>query len=196
MKASVQLLAGVALLVLALGGADSYAQFGGRGGFGGMRGGTRGEQANQGKNQDFRLAQPESESYEQIEYRLSLLEEDLHLQPEQRALWEFFASKVRAYAGDLVREKSRAMTSASGGVAGKTGIQHIEQAADSARNRATALEDIAEAAKNLYAGLTPNQKALADARIVTIVAPQPRVSPAPGGGSNLPDLGSSGRTQR
>ena len=37
---------------------------------------------------------------------------------------------------------------------------------------------------------------LADVRIATIIAPQSRAAPGPGNDSNLPDLGSSGRTQR
>jgi len=199
MNARGQLLAGIATLVFALGATDSYAQFGGRGGLGGVFGGSRGGNRDQGNRQDNRInrpAQQESDSYEQMEYRLSLLEEDLHLQPNQSAAWESFAGKVRAYAGDLARVRARAMTPPSGSGTGSGGVQHVEQAADAARNQATALDEIAAAAKTLYAGLTPDQKQLADVRIVTIVAPQPRVLPGQGSGPNLPDLGSSGRMQR
>ena len=193
------LLAGIATLVFALVATDSFAQFGGRGGLGGVFGGSRGgnrDQGNRQGNRNDRPAQPVSDSYEQMEYRLLPLEEDLHLQPSQIASWESFASKVRAYAGDLARVRARAMTPPSGTGTGSGGIQHIEQAADSARNQATALDDIAAAAKTLYAGLTPDQKRLADVRIVTIIGPQSRAVPEPGSGSNLPDLGSSGRMQR
>ena len=193
MSARTPLLAVIATLMLMLGPADSFAQFGSKGGvFGGSRGGNR----DQGKGSDYRRpGQQDNDSYEQTEYRLSLLEEDLRLQSTQRAPWESFAGKVRAYAGDLAREKARAMAAPSAGNS-TTGVQHIEQAADTARNHATALEDIAAAAKTLYAGLTPEQKFLADARIITIVAPPPRAAPAPGSGSNLPDLGSSSRPSR
>lgn len=199
MNARAQLLVAIATLVFALGATASYAQFGGRGGLGGVFGGARGGSRDQGNRQDNRINRPvqqENNSYEQMEYRLSLLEEDLHLQPNQIASWESFAGKVRAYAGDLARERARAMTPPSGGSTGSGGVRHIEQAADSARNRATALDDIAAATKTLYAGLTPDQKQLADVRIVTIVAPQPRAIPGQGSGSNLPDLGSSSRMQR
>jgi len=62
---------------------------------------------------------------------------------------------------------------------------------DSARNRLAALEEVETAAKALYQALNPTQRALADMRIPTIIAPRPAVSAAFGSGSNLPDLGSS-----
>ena len=114
-----------------------------------------------------------------------------HEQPGQRGPWDVFATKVRAYAGDIARARARGatVTATSGG-----GLRHIDLATDTARNRVTALEDIATAAKVLYAGLTPNQATLADMRIPTIVAPQRRPAAPPDAGYNLPDLGSSGRT--
>ena len=190
------LLAGVAALGIALAATDCHAQMGGFGGFGGnsrggrSQGGSRDQNNNQQDYRNNRPLQPDSDSYEQIEFRLTLLEEDLHLQPAQLALWDSFAGKVRAYAGDLARARARAMTAPAGG--STSGVQLIEQAADAARNRATALDDVAGAAKTLYAGLTPEQKMLADARIATIITPQARAAAA----SNLPDPGSSGRTQR
>jgi hypothetical protein len=195
-----RLLVWLTTLALAFGAADTFAQFGSRGGMGGMggmSGGSRGGHGNSGGNSDKTNRQPQVDpnSYEQIEYRLSLLEEDLKLQQGQVAAWNTFADRVRAYAGDLAREHARAMTVSSTGSTAVGGIEHIEQAADSARNRATALDDIGAAAKTLYAGLTPDQKMLADARIVTFVAPPPRVTPGSDSGSNLPDLGSSSHTR-
>ena len=191
-----RLLAGIVILVFALGTTTSFAQFGG---WGGKSGGARSGNRNQGNTQESRNIRPpqqENDTYEQMEYRLQLLEEDLHLLPDQRNSWDSFAGKVRAYAGDLARARARAMTSPSGATAGISGVQHIEQAADAARNRATALDEIAAAATTLYAVLKPEQKMLADLRIASFVAPQPRAAPAQAGGSNLPDLGSSGRMQR
>jgi len=196
MGARARLLAGIAMLVFALAATESFAQFGGMGGMSGRsRGGNR-DQGNSQENRNYRPVQQENDTFEQIEYRLQSLEEDLHLQPEQQASWGAFAAKVRAYAGDLARARARAMTSSSTGGTSVSGVQYIEQAADTARNRATALDDIAVSAKTLYAGLKPDQKMLADVRIATIIAPQSRATPAQASGSNLPDLGSSGRTQR
>jgi hypothetical protein len=193
MFSRIQLLSGIMLLVFAAGATDCLAQFGGRGsrgGQGGMSGGARGDN----RDQEIRPGRPDLESLEQVDYRLSILEEDLRLNPTQRTPWDSFANKVRAYAGDIARARARIANAPLTG--GATGVQHIEQAADDARNRATALDDIAIAAKTLYAALTPEQKYLADSRIATIVAPPPRTTPAQANGANLPDLGAGGRVPR
>jgi hypothetical protein len=196
MKARVQLISGTAILIAGLLTADSFAQFGGMGGMSGRsRAGNRGDVNNQDKSIK-RPTQQDNDTYEQIEYRLSLLEEDLHMQPEQRAAWESFDAKVRAYASDLTRANQRAATLSSSVNGGVDGVQYIEQAADSARNRAMALDDIAAATKTLYIGLKPDQKMLADVRIATIIAAQRRTGAAQTTGSDLPDLGSTVRTQR
>jgi len=89
---------------------DASAQFGGS--FGGARGsrGSRGGES-QGGNRDNRnqrpAAAPDANSYEQIDYRLSLLQEDIKLTAEQSAAWQAFASKARSYVGDLAHERSR-----------------------------------------------------------------------------------------
>lgn len=166
---------------------DAYAQFGGT--WGGSRSsrGERGSRSEAPVNREARqVAMPDANSYEQIEYRLSLFEEDLKLTAGQNKPWQAFAANVRAYAADLARERAHGM-SASAASAGA--LQHVAQAVDAARNRLAALEEVETAAKDLYQALTPEQKALADVRIPTIVAP--RQAPMAGRGveSNLPDLG-------
>ena len=49
-------------------------------------------------------------------------------------------------------------------------LQRLDHAVDVARNRLTAVEDIAAAAKKLYAGLTPEQQSIADPRLATAIA--------------------------
>ena len=198
MKSCSQFLMAVVIIALVFGATDSFAQFGGsRGGMGGMSGGSRGGGRDQNSKQDNRNnSQPQQavDSYEQTEHRLQLMEEDIPLQPDQRPLWDSFAGKVRAYASDLARARARERTPpAEGGTA--SGVHFVEQIADAARSRATALDDIAIAAQALYDKLAPTQKVLADARIVTLVAPV-RADSVQDSVSNLPDLGSSGRTQR
>ena len=176
----------LALAVLAT---DVSAQYGGGGGFGGRggRGMSRGDGTRPGNSTPRPILSEEALS-DQAEYRLSLLEEDLHLQPEQRKAWQSFADSVRAYMSDLARERTRLASAPSSAV----GLQHIDHAVDSARNRLTALEDIAAAAKILYAALSPEQKTLTDARMVSIVAPRPLQPGMPASANNLPDLGSGG----
>ena len=190
----------LAVLVLMMGAAESYAQFGGRasrGGGGVFGSGARGSSPQNENNRVARPTPPDAESYDVIEYRLSLLEEGLRLQATQLKSWDTFAQKVRAYASDLARERARALAAPSGSAANVGGIRHIEQAADSARNHATALDDIAAAAKALYSGLTSEQTALADIRIPTIVAPAPpRAAPGNHNEFNLPYIGSGSRPAR
>ena len=180
---------------------DASAQFGGMGGpFGGARGGRmdrggRGGES-QGINRESRnerpVVTPDSNSFEQIDYRLSLLQEDIKLTAEQSAAWQSFASKARAYAGDLARERTRGAVAVPANLPPPAnGLQHISQAVDGARNRLAALEEVETSAKALYQTLTPSQKTLADLRIPAIIAPRPAISGGIGAGSNLPDLGSS-----
>jgi hypothetical protein len=49
-------------------------------------------------------------------------------------------------------------------------LQRIDRAVDMARDRLTAIEDIALAAKSLYARLTPEQQQVADPRLANIIA--------------------------
>jgi LTXXQ motif family protein len=170
----------------------SLAQMGRPGGPGGGMGGRRG-----GSQDDFGRKGPSSQpiqiqdDYELVEHRLMLLEEDLQLRPAQREAWQVFVASVRGYAGDLARERARAVRPSAGMASG--GVQHIEQALDTARNRLTALEDIAAAAKSLYAVLSTEQKKMADSRVATIVAPRPRITSAAGGASGARDLGNDER---
>lgn len=151
------------------------AQLGGVGGMGGKRGGmsdrNRTEQSN---NAQRERPAADGLTYEIVEYRLTLMEEALKLTPAQHNEWQVFAKNVRTYAADVARERARnaAPTSvtASGGY--QAGTLYIGQVVDAARNRLTALEDIETAAKALYLTLTADQKAIADMRIPTFIAPR------------------------
>jgi hypothetical protein len=154
-----------ALLVVS----DAQAQFGG--GFGrGMRGGDRDRNSgNPAGHVERPPATPDPASYEQIDYRLMLLEEDLRLAPPQINVWQSFAGKVRAFASDQAREQARLQgTNAMQPV----GLQHIGQVVDGERNRLTALEDIESAATALYRELTAEQKILADMRMPSLIMPR------------------------
>lgn len=150
---------------------DAYAQMGGMGGMGGMgRGSREGGSSRERERASAPVPQPEPDSFEQIDYRLSLLEEALKLQNTQWNAWNAFANKTRAYAQDVLRERGREALGTS--ASQMRGLPHIGQAVDVARNRLAALEDVEVAAKALYGQLSPDQQAMADARIPTIVAPR------------------------
>jgi len=164
---------------------DSQAQFGGFGSR--SRGGDQGQGGKQ--NYQNNHQPPDPDSYEQTEYRLALLEDDLHLQAAQRTPWNTFADKMSAYASDLARARARSTTIPATGNS-FNGVQVIEQAADAARNRATALDEVAIAAKALYATLSTDQKMLADIRISAMINPPGRLTKPQTDNSSLPNLGS------
>ena len=185
---------GAALLAATLMSAEAFAQFsvyGGRGGRpGGAVGGARGIEPppqGSGSRNERRVTAPDAGSYEQIEYRLSALQDELKLAPAQDAAWQAFAAKTRAYAADIARERARNLR-ASASVALPDGQQHVTQAVDAARNRLAALEEVEAALKALMPVLTPEQQALADLRIPLLIAPRPSGFPGVAGDA-LPDLG-------
>jgi hypothetical protein len=102
------------------------------------------------------------------EYRLELLREDLKLTPGQLPLWKAYADKVIALAADMSRERGRLQATLQ-----MKAMQRIDQSVDVARNRLTALEDIASAAKSLYGQLAPEQQSIADARLATTLPGSP-----------------------
>ncbi|HYL90926.1 MAG TPA: hypothetical protein VEU32_19410 [Burkholderiales bacterium] len=52
---------------------------------------------------------------------------------------------------------------------GRAVVQKVDRIVDVARDRLTALEDIAQAAKDLYAKLTPEQQSAADPRLANLM---------------------------
>ena len=90
------------------------------------------------------------------------LQEDLKLTPVQLPLWETYLDRVRALGNDVVRERTQRP-------AGRTVTQQIDRIIDVARNRLAALEDIAQAAKDLYAKLTLEQQASANPRLANLM---------------------------
>ncbi|MBV9191071.1 MAG: Spy/CpxP family protein refolding chaperone [Betaproteobacteria bacterium] len=102
------------------------------------------------------------------------LHEDLKLTPVQEPLWDTYLEKVRLLGNDVVRERVQQPS-------GRTVTQQIDRIVDTARNRLAALEDIAQAAKDLYAKLTPEQQPTANPRLANLMlmplAPQGGGSP-------------------
>ena len=156
--------------------ADAMAQF--RGGVpgGGMRG-SRDGQGSYGRDQRPGGEQGpaiQEDAVSLTEYRLQLLRDDLKLTSVQQPLWDTYADKVSALATDISRERGRLRATLQ-----LTALQRIDQSVDVARNRLTALEEIASAAKALYGRLTPEQQSIADARLATTI-PAVSVAGTPG----------------
>ena len=99
-----------------------------------------------------------------LETTLHEFHEDLKLTGEQEPLFERYADSIRALGRDVLRDRS--LTSAAATLAL---LQRIERNVDTARNRLAAVEEIADAAKALYAKLTPEQQTKADPRLATLM---------------------------
>ena len=105
--------------------------------------------------------------------------------------WQDFQKKVRLYAADVARQRAARTAPVSLAAAQPGAQRHLAQAVDDARNRLAALEDVEAAARALLQVLGDDQRALADTRIPTIVAPRPLAQPAteptlPRGGGATP----------
>jgi hypothetical protein len=99
-----------------------------------------------------------------IEVTLHEFHEDLKLSPGQEAAWEAYVERIRALMSDIARERVQ-RDKAPIGV-----LQRLDRVVDMARDRLTAVEDIAISAKALYAQLTPEQQRVADPRLANIMA--------------------------
>lgn len=109
--------------------------------------------------------------HELVAVRMSQLEEDLRLQPPQAAAWSRWRESVQRLLDD--RRRTARTTPAEA-----TAPQRLDAIADGARNRLAAVEDVVDAAKALYAQLSPEQRSVADRRLAlplsTLAGTDPR----------------------
>jgi len=102
-----------------------------------------------------------------VTMRMGQLEEDLNLRPDQRGAWKVYRDRVMQMLDDQ-RRAARAATAYS--AIETSAPKRLDALADAARNRLTAVEDIVDAGKALYASLTPEQRTLADRRLALPLA--------------------------
>jgi hypothetical protein len=102
---------------------------------------------------------------EQVQIQLGELEEDLRINSAQRRLWSVFADRVLKLAGDVTRDRDKLRFPKG------TAAEQFDFVADTARDRLTAIEDIGDAGKQLYAALSPAQREMADRRLVRLAIP-------------------------
>ncbi len=133
----------------------AFAQFGGRRGRGGMGGGPDAGQGKAGK----------AEATPMLEVTLHELQEDLKLAPEQQPLFDVYAESLRGLANDVARDRQRQSAKA----ARASLLERIDHNVDALRNRLAAVEDIAQAAKAMYAKLNSDQQRAADPRLATLM---------------------------
>lgn len=132
------------------------------------------------RNNEARMAG--ANYFELVTLRIAQLEEDLNLAPAQLPAWNTYKERLTRMLDD---QRRGARVSASETTAPK----QLDGLADIARNRLTAVEDIVDAGKAMYAVLTPEQKAVADRKLVLPLATMTgndagtdvRRAPRPGG---------------
>jgi hypothetical protein len=182
MHISRKLIAALLAGITALPAHELMAQFRGGGGFpgggtGGMRGG-KGRDAPADGVKEQRPAARENRA-DQSESVMEELRQDLKLAPGQQAAWQAYIDKVKAYAADMARERSRGQVGVQKDPPQQMdALQQIERSIDGARNRLAGLEDIVLAARALYDSLSPEQKAVADARLAKIIPATAGATPA------------------
>jgi Spy/CpxP family protein refolding chaperone len=104
---------------------------------------------------------------ELVTMRVGQLEEDLNLRPDQLGAWKVYRDRIM----QLLEDQRRALRAASAYTASDTSApKRLDALADAARNRLTAVEEIVDAGKALYASLTPEQRTLADRRLALPLA--------------------------
>lgn len=147
--------------------ADALAQFGGGGLGGGMGGGRSrggGMRDHQQQQRPEKPALAPETGINMLEQTIEELRTDLNLRPTQVPAWETYIGKARLLASDIARERLQATASTQ-----TSALKLIDRSVDAARNRLTALEEIGEAGKALYALLTPEQQAIADPRLAALM---------------------------
>ena len=100
-----------------------------------------------------------------------LLEEDLRIRPEQQKLWLNYRDRVLRLADDAQRTARTALAGTM------SAPERLDRLSDIARDRLTAIEDIVEAGKQLYAALNPASKSVADRRMAVPVTALAGVEP-------------------
>jgi hypothetical protein len=179
-------------IVTAMAAAGAAAQYPGGGGTG--RPGGAGTGGRSGLP-ELRMAPPDkapAAAADQVQTQLSELEDDLRLSSTQRPLWRIFADRVQKLAGDVTRDRDRLRFPKG------TTIEQFDFVADKARDRLTAIEDISDAGKQLYASLSPTQKEIADRRMARLAIPlvtNVQSPPAGGRASGTDGDGAAGRAR-
>jgi hypothetical protein len=141
-----------AVVILAAVASAAQAQMGG----GMRRGGGPGGDGDRGRPDASMPGEgaPQMGANDQVQVQLNRVSAALRLAPEQATGWQLYENKVVALLEDLQRGTTQPQ--------GVDALKQIDARVDVVRNRLTALEDISDAAKKLYAALNAEQKSVAD----------------------------------
>lgn len=93
---------------------------------------------------------------ERMDARQSFLKNELKITADQQAAWDAFATQAKTQAATMQAFHAQPPSTA------QTATERIEQRAERAKLRAEQMKTMSAAVKDLYAVLTPEQKAVAD----------------------------------
>ena len=110
------------------------------------------------------MAQAEAD----LQMNITRLRDDLKLTKAQQTLFDAYVDKITSLGDDIQRSQ---VTLRSTKNVELTSSQQFGQMIDLARNRLTAIEDIAEAGTILFESLSAEQKAIANRRLAALVTP-------------------------
>jgi hypothetical protein len=115
----------------------------------------------------------------QVQQNLDRTADELRITAGQQKAWDAYATRVVRLADDIARTRYTIRDVQSGNL---TAPQLFDRITETAQNRLTAIEDIAEAGRALYDRLTPDQKQMADRRLAAIaLSLASGVAPSTGG---------------
>ncbi len=102
----------------------------------------------------------------QVQATLERTADDIRINAAQEKAWNVFATRVIRLADDISRARFAVRAEEGEGV---TALQLFDRISETAQNRQTAVEEIVEAGRDLYAKLSPTQQKFADKRLTVVV---------------------------
>jgi LTXXQ motif family protein len=102
----------------------------------------------------------------QVQASLERTADDIRINAAQEKAWNTYATRVIRLADDISRARFAARAELGEGV---TALQLFDRISETAQNRQTAVEEIVEAGRDLYAKLSPTQQKFADKRLTVVV---------------------------
>jgi hypothetical protein len=117
----------------------------------------------------------------QVQLTLDRTADDLRINAGQQKAWDAYATRVLRLADDISRARFAAREAQSDTV---TAPQVFDRIGEIAQNRLTAVEEIVDAGRALYARLSPEQQRLADRKLALVALTLASgVAPAAGDGA-------------
>lgn len=114
---------------------------------------------------------------EQTGRQLADARQQLRITAAQSAAWDAYAASVGALVGDVARFEADPISA--------TSLQRVDRRVDRARDRYTAMENVSDAMRRLYATFSDEQRSIADRMLAGTLPSLYEGNPFGGGGSGM-----------